>query len=209
MSASTAFIEARLRRGGIDGNARLTSVNGAILIVLLAVEGVTIVFIGQLITLHLFLGMLLLGPIALKLASTGYRFISYYGGRPAYRRKGPPPLALRVLAPGVVISTLLVAGTGVALLLAGPSSRSSLLPIHKLSFFAWIALTGVHVLGRLQTSLVSLRAEYAPGAARAPLAGRGIRLFALVGAVIAGAALALLLIPDFAAWQHASFHRRG
>ena len=42
--------------GGTDGNERLTSMAGAILIVLLAVLGVTILRIGQLIWVHLFVG---------------------------------------------------------------------------------------------------------------------------------------------------------
>ena len=59
--------------GGTDGNERLTAIVGALLLVLLAVLGVTIIRIGQLLWLHLFLGLLLIGPVALKLASTGYR----------------------------------------------------------------------------------------------------------------------------------------
>ena len=39
----------------------------------------------------MFLGVLLIGPVALKLASTGYRFVRYYTSEPRYRRKGPPP----------------------------------------------------------------------------------------------------------------------
>ena len=58
---------------------------GALLFVLLAVLGVTILRIGQLMWLHLFLGLLLIGPLALKLASTGYRFARYYTGQPSYR----------------------------------------------------------------------------------------------------------------------------
>ena len=104
------------------------------MIVLLAVEGVTIVRIGQLITLHMFLGMLLIGPIALKLASTGYKFVGYYSGRESYRRIGPPPIGLRALGPAVVITTVVMMLSGVVLLLAGPSSRDSVLPIHKVSF---------------------------------------------------------------------------
>ena len=64
--------------GSTDGNEQLTAFTGAILIVLLAVLGVTILRIRQLISVHLFVGLLLLGPVALKLASTGYRFVRYY-----------------------------------------------------------------------------------------------------------------------------------
>ena len=46
--------------------------------------------IGQLLWLHLFVGLLLIGPVVLKLASTGYRFARYYTNDAVYRRKGPP-----------------------------------------------------------------------------------------------------------------------
>ena len=61
-------------------------------------------------------------PIALKMASTGYRFVRYYTSNPAYRERGTPPILLRVSAPVVVASTLVVLGTGVALLFVGPES---------------------------------------------------------------------------------------
>ena len=79
----------------------------AVLFVLLAVEGATIPLIHQLLSLHVFLGLLLLGPVALKLASTGYRFLRYYGGRADYESLGPPAVLMRfVVAPILVISTL-------------------------------------------------------------------------------------------------------
>src|SRR5690242_12731571 len=81
-----------LPSGGTEGNERLTVQAGAVLFVLLAVLGVTIALIGRLLWLHLFLGLLLIGPLAVKLASTGYRFARYYLGDGAYVRKGPPPL---------------------------------------------------------------------------------------------------------------------
>jgi len=139
----------RITGGGTSGNERLTAATGATLLVLLAVIGVTIIQLGSLLWLHLFVGMLLIGPVALKLASTGYRFVRYYTGEPSYRRKGPPALAPRAIAPIVVISTVVVLASGVALLFAGPASRDSLLPIHKVSFIVWAAFTGVHVLAYL------------------------------------------------------------
>src|ERR1700733_2408336 len=135
--------------GGPDGNERLTVLTGMLLIVLLAVLGATIVWIGQLLWLHLFLGLLLIGPVVLKIASTGYRFVRYYSGSPPYRRKGPPHPLLRAVAPALVISTLAVFVTGVVLLLEGPGSRGQLLLWHKVSFFVWVAATAAHVLGHL------------------------------------------------------------
>ena len=204
------------------------------LFVLLAVLGLTIVRIGQLMWLHLFLGLLLIGPLALKLGSTGYRFTRYYTGATAYRRKGPPPLPLRGLAPLVVLDTLVVFVSGVVLLLAGPSSRGDVLPIHKISFFAWLALISLHVLGHLPelaTGLVRHRetrvavlaaAGGAPPSAapREPrrralgewvpaprLPGSSGRALALALGLLCGVALAVALIPDFAPWVAHGAHR--
>lgn len=60
--------------GGSDGNARLTAAAGAMLIVLLAAEGLTLLGgVGRLIFPHVFSGLLIVPPILLKLASTGRR----------------------------------------------------------------------------------------------------------------------------------------
>ena len=51
---------------GAEGNERLTAMTGAVLLIGLAIECYTILRIGRLLTLHVFLGMLLLGPVVLK-----------------------------------------------------------------------------------------------------------------------------------------------
>src|SRR5437763_14360695 len=61
------------RSGGVEGNARLTASAAVALLVLLAIEGVTILFIRSLLPVHVFVGMMLIPPIALKLASVGWR----------------------------------------------------------------------------------------------------------------------------------------
>jgi len=202
----------RLTSGGTTGNERLTAATGAVLIGLLAVLGVTILRIRPLLSVHMFVGMLLIPPVALKLGSTGYRFVRYYTANPPYRRKGPPPALLRMIAPIVIVSTLVVIGTGVALLLIGPSSRDTLLPIHKASFFIWGAVTALHVLGHLVELPAVLRADYGRSAAwSGDVTGRAGRVLALTGALVAGVVLAIVVIPDFGAWLHASnlFHNNG
>jgi hypothetical protein len=210
----------RLTAGGTDGNERLTVLTGLLLIVMFAVLGVTIVRIGQLLWLHLFLGLLLLGPVALKMLSTGYRFARYYTSAPAYRRKGPPAPWLRLLGPLVVLSTLAVFATGVALLLLGPSSRQPLALLHKVAFFAWIAVVALHVLGHLpeierllkrsSTSRRQIIAMSMPAPTRAPrrvgasagLPGGGGRAASLLAALLVGLVVAVALLPQFAAWTH-------
>ncbi len=174
------------------------------LLVLLAVIGVTIVRMHPLLSVHLFVGMLLIAPVSLKLASTGYRFTRYYTHDIAYRRKGAPPAALRALAPLLVLSTVVVFASGVALLFAGPASRSALLPVHKVSFFVWLAVTSLHVLAHLPSLPAALRADYTRRDVLGPsLPGRSGRHFALAAALVLGVALAVLTIPEFGPWLHA------
>ena len=56
---------------GQAGNARLTAATAAVLLVLLVAELVTLLAFGSLLSAHVFIGMLLIPPIALKLGSTG------------------------------------------------------------------------------------------------------------------------------------------
>ena len=126
----------------------MTAGTGAILFGLLFVEGITILMLDWLFSVHVFVGMLLVPPVALKLATTGYRFTRYYTGSPAYRRAGRPRMLLRAIAPIVVLSTLGVFGTGVALLLLGPH-EPWMVGLHKAAFIGWFAVTSVHVLAYL------------------------------------------------------------
>jgi hypothetical protein len=208
VSPSASSDIGRLTAGGTDGNERLTATAGAVLIVLLAILGVTILSIRGLLWVHMFVGMLLIGPVVLKLSTTGYRFVRYYTANPRYRQKGPPSLPLRVMAPIVVISTIVVFASGVALLFAGPASRQTLLPIHKVSFVLWLALTALHVLAHLPAIMPALRADYGRSAQLSrdsaqltgDVRGRAGRSLALGSALTAGVVLAVLVIPQFGPW---------
>ena len=106
--------DTRVRGPSPDGNERLTSSTGLVLLVLLAVETLTTLALRTYLPVHIFLGLLLLPPVALKLASTGWRFARYYTRNEAYRLEGPPRPLLRMLAPLLVAATLSLFGTGVA-----------------------------------------------------------------------------------------------
>ena len=182
--------------GGTDGNELLTSMTGA----------VTILRIHQLIWLHLFLGLVLIGPITIKMASTGYRFARYYTRNPAYRSKGPPEPLMRMTAPIVVASTVVVFATGILLLIAGPSGRGQYLFLHKASFVIWLGATAVHVLGHLVDLRRSLLPTHEPSGLSGSSPGTAGRWIALAGALVGGAVLAIALIPQFAPWTaHAAF----
>jgi hypothetical protein len=190
--------------GGIDGNEELTAITGILLIALLAALGITILRIRQLIWLHLFLGLLLLGPVALKVASTAYRFVRYYTRDAVYRAKGPPMPLLRAIGPVVVAMTAAVFSTGIVLLFNGPRHRGTWVGLHKATFVLWLASTGIHVLAHLPSLGRSARAvriaAERSGEISATSSGAVGRWLALSGMLVAGAVLAILLIPHVGAW---------
>jgi len=131
-----------------------------LLLVLFVAEVVTLLDVRGLISWHLALGVILLPPALLKTTTTGWRIVRYYTGDASYRQAGPPPLLLRVLGPLVVVTTLGLLGTGVALVLLGePASRQTLvavpglrvdaLTLHQGAFVVWAGATALHVLARV------------------------------------------------------------
>jgi hypothetical protein len=130
---------------------------------------------------------MLIPPVALKLASTGWRLVRYYRGSGPYVRQGPPhPYMRAVVAPLVVVTTLVLLGTGVAMLVASPHAHR-VLQLHKAAFIAWIAATGIHVLFHLPRLVRLMLAELRP-ATRAPAAGLRVGLVGVAfatGAVFA------------------------
>jgi hypothetical protein len=188
--------------GGAAGNERLTALTGMVLLVLLAAEGVTILSVRRLLTLHFFVGMLLIGPVVLKVCSTIYRFLRYYTGAAAYRRKGPPAPLLRLLGPVVLLTSVAVIGTGVMLALTGPGGRAWLL-LHKASFVLWFGAMTVHVLAYIWRLPHLARGDLAGRAGRRAsevLAGRAARWLLLTASVLAGLLLAVLTVHWAGAW---------
>jgi hypothetical protein len=175
------------------GNERLTATTAVLLLVLLAAEGLTILSIRPLLSAHIVIGLLLVPPVALKLLSTGYRFLRYYTGDPSYVVKGPPHILMRVLAPLLVLTTLTVLGTGIGMLAVGPRhGRDLLLGLHKTSFVLWFFLMSVHVL------------VYAPRLPRLVFSGRtlGRRAALVASSVAAGALLAGATYSLAGPWLH-------
>jgi hypothetical protein len=184
--------------GGARGNEILTSAVALVLTALLIAEGVTILWLGDLLGPHMIIGLVLIPPVALKLGSTGYRFVRYYARARTYRAKGPPPLGLRLLAPALVAATICVLATGVLLLAAGHRDHT-VLQLHKLSFFAWGACFGLHFLAHLPRAARSLHNDWT-ARRRAEVGGAGLRVALVVGSLAAGAVLAVALLAPIDAW---------
>jgi hypothetical protein len=184
---------------GVEGNEILTSATAVALLALLVAEGYTVVNMRGLVTVHMFIGIVLIPPVLLKLTSTGYRFVRYYTGARAYREKGPPLLPLRLTAPVLVAATIAVLLTGVLLLAAG-HRFGAVLELHKVSFIVWGVLFGVHFLAYVGRVVRSLRADWR-AARREAVPGAGLRGMLVAASVGGGAALGLALLPAIDAWH--------
>jgi len=159
----------------------------SVLLVLLAIEGATLLQIRSLLTVHAFVGMLLIPVVALKLASTGWRMLSYYRGSEAYVRLGPPPMILRALvAPVLILSTVVLFGTGVGLLALG-QTEGTVVALHKASFIVWFGAASVHVVAHVWKL---------PRTFRLRAAGSGLRISLVAGTVAAGVFLAVMTLPS-------------
>jgi hypothetical protein len=174
---------------GPVGNARLTGAVGTVLLVLFAVQGVTILSLTQLLPVHFFFGMLLIGPVLLKIGTTGYRAYRYYTGAPAFRRHGAPHLALRMLGPLQILMSVAVLATGMTLALVGPGTLGhQVLFLHKAAFWLWVGLTSVHVLTHMWRLPRLVGSELR---SRDAVPGRGMRWTLLASSLATGALIAL------------------
>jgi hypothetical protein len=189
------------RLAGIEVNELLTSSAAVLLVILLSAEGITLLNLDRLLGAHMFIGLMLIGPVALKLASTGYRFVRYYTGAPVYVAKGPPHLALRALAPLLVATTVMIFVTGVWLLVLGHHSDQVLM-LHKVAFIVWSGVFAVHFLAYAPRAARSLRGAWATSPSRRPhMPGRSVTALLLATSLCAGLVLALMLLPHIGAWH--------
>jgi len=194
---------------GPAGNERLTAWAGSGLLVLLAIEGLTLVLgVRGLLSVHVFVGLMIIGPLLLKLASTGYRFLRYYTRNAAYRLAGPPRPLLRILAPFLILATVALIGSGVALLLVPAGLRQPVLFLHKAGFAGWFLLAAVHVLAYLPRLPRLLGRELA--GVRLPRLRRDVatRVAALTGSIAVGLVLAGLLVQRAQPWAHLILEHR-
>jgi len=180
---------------GAEGNARLTGALGTLLTVLLVAEGLTILAIRELITIHVFLGLLLLTPAALKIGTTTYRFVRYYLHDRAYVRRGPPQLLLRVIAPVLVLATVAMLASGVALLTRSPGNAGILLTVHKASFIVWAALMVVHFLGHVVEGLRLTVHDWRPARGVTGHRGRATRRCVVLFTLLVGVGVAATFTP--------------
>jgi hypothetical protein len=191
---------------GVEGNARMTAVLGAILVVAFAAEGVTVLSVNQLFTWHVFVGLFIVPVVCVKLATTGYRFANYYKGTPPYRRKGAPHPILRISAPLLVLSTVSLLAAGIVALAVGPRHSDTWITIHQGSAIAWATLVVVHVIGH---ALETWRLTNAEVRAKPPLPRRRARTAVVAGGFVVGLILGVASLSWTDAWKNREKHRDG
>jgi hypothetical protein len=190
-----------------DGNERLTSAVGVVLLVPIAIELITIPLgVHAFMSLHVFVGFVLIPLVLLKLASTGWRFARYYRRNPAYRAHGAPQLAMRILGPLFVTATIVLFASGVAMGFLHGSTLSLARRLHGPASVVWIALLGVHVLVYLKRALISSARDVAR-AKRDSIRGVKTRAYALVVTVVCGFAIAAATVPAQHRWVDLRHHR--
>ena len=185
-----------------DGNERLTATVGLVLLVLTVIELGTVVFgLHRYLSLHVFVGLVLIPPVLLKLASTGWRFTRYYTGSKPYRAKGAPRATMRLLAPLLVAATVVLFGSGVAMGLLHGHALVVARRLHGPSSVIWMLLVGVHVLVYLKRALVAGK-EDVTASSRASVRGARGRTYLLAGAIVAGVVAGAAALPAEHLWLH-------
>jgi hypothetical protein len=177
----------------------MTALAGAVLLALLVVELVTAARLRTLMDAHVFAGVLLAGPLVVRLGSTGYRFLRYYTGSPAFVRRGPPHLALRMLGPLLIATTLVVIGSGIGLLVTGPAQAGPLLPLHGFSVLIWLPQIAIHVVAHIRRLPHLVADDWSKPSAQ-EARGRGGRIGANLGALLLGVLAAVLVLPSVSPW---------
>jgi hypothetical protein len=183
----------------VFGNRALTSWAGLLLLPGLAVVTLSGLVFGNFWQLHYIAGLSLIPLLLVKLGTTSYRALSYYARRAVYRAAGAPEWAGRLLAPALIVSTIIAMGTGIWMW----SQHSEAQPwakLHVLSVLAMGACVGLHLLLRTP---ISLQAVARDGVAALRHKVPRIRI------ALVGIALAIGLIVGLAGGARSPFPSRS
>jgi hypothetical protein len=182
------------KRFPIERNKRMTAIAGTILFVLIIVELVITANLNELLSEHIFIGVLLSGPLVIKMFSTGYRFFRYYTKSPDFVRAGPPNILLRLLAPFLVVITILVFVSGFGLVLGGHAHEELFFKIHAVSVALWLPLLAVHIYAYIRKASGLIANDWT-GKSKTRVPGREGRLGINVAAIIVSGIAAIIMTP--------------
>jgi hypothetical protein len=182
------------------GNERLTAGVGIVLLVLTLVELATIPLgVHSFMSLHVFVGLVLIPAVLLKLASTGWRFVRYYSGASAYVMRGPPRLGMRLLAPLLIAATIVLFASGVAMGILHGHALAVARQLHGPSSVVWIVLVVLHALVYLRRALADSTRDVAPSS-RGLARGAGARAYLLSVVLVSGVVTGIATVPAQHHW---------
>ncbi len=185
-----------------EGNERLTAAAGIVLVVLTLIELASLLLgLQTFMSLHVFVGLALIPPVLLKLGSTGWRFLHYYARNRAYRLKGAPQLAMRLLAPVIVAATVVLFASGVAMGFLHGSALQQARNLHGPASVVWLIGIGIHVLVYLKRALSDAARDLFPRT-RAAVRGARPRTLLLLAAVAAGLVAGVATVPLQHRWEN-------
>lgn len=182
------------KRFTIERNKRMTAFAGIVLFVLIIAELVITANMDALRSEHIFVGVLLAGPLVVKMCSTGYRFFRYYTKTPEFGMAGPPNILLRLLAPFLVVITLLVFISGFGLVLGGHAHERLFHKIHTVSVTLWLPLLAVHIYAYIRKATGLIAYDWT-SKSKYHVPGREGRLGINVAAIILSGVTAIILSP--------------
>jgi hypothetical protein len=100
---------------------------------------------------------------------------------------------LRVLGPVLLVTTLVMIGSGIGLVVTGPIQPFLL--VHVFGALVWLPLTAVHSLAHWLQVPRRLADDWRDGRGSRSRRGRGLRLGVNLGALLLGVIAAVLLFP--------------
>lgn len=186
--------EPQNKRFPIERNKRITAIAGIVLFILIIAELVITANMHALRSEHIFVGVLLSGPLVVKMGSTGYRFFRYYTKSPEFVRAGPPNILLRLLAPFLVVTTILVFISGFGLAFGGHAYGRLFIKIHAVSVALWLPLLGVHIYAYIRKAKGLIAYDWT-SKSNYHVPGRASRLGMNIAAIILSGIAAFILSP--------------
>jgi hypothetical protein len=184
----------------------LIGMSGSVILPLILVEVATVALgVKNVITLHVAVGLVLIGPIMVKLASVTHRMLSYYRGVSEYLRRGKPTDGLRLLGGALAVATILLVVSGLELIVGPSRLQAPARSVHVATAYLTVALIIVHVAIHLPKALRLASADARPHAPIVP--GARSRWLALTASLALGGLLALLLAGRGASYLHHYYPR--
>ncbi len=185
--------------------SRGSALFGTALAVVFLIEVLTVPIMSHAVAWHIGVGLVAVPLLVGKLTYSSLRFIGFYRGDERYRRAGVPWFPLRVLAPFLIVTTVLVIGSGVELDVAGPTSFSAtfLAPAHFLLSVVWFLLMAFHVVAYFNRAARSTIKDVTVRLTKSRPTSSRLRVTIFVVTLTIGIVLATQFQEPIRRWEHA------